>query len=181
MWICLNKITSLYVVSYGYFSYEYISRFSLPRSVSCCYGLVLNVPQGPAVDAEGLVFLGDDGKLCNITFGTWPWRRCCDPDTSSPVVFAFLPPWAEQLPLPKPLFSTLAWSSASSQSHRHLCTVTMEHSLWNWARLHLSLKVIPPPTHVFVKVTDYWLIYRQHGVIISPYNLITFIVSIIPV
>lgn len=32
----------------------------------------LNVPQGLVVDAEGLVFLGDDGKLCNITFGTCP-------------------------------------------------------------------------------------------------------------
>lgn len=30
----------------------------------------LNVPQGLVVDVEGLVFLGDDGKLCNVTFRT---------------------------------------------------------------------------------------------------------------
>lgn len=126
--------------------------------VSWCYGL------DPLLMLKAWCF----GEV----MGTCPWRRCCDPDTSSPhSLLSSHHEWAASSA--KPLFSSRPCSS-SPQSHRHLCKVTMDQSLWNWAKLNLSLKVISP--QVFVKVTGYWLIHMQHSVIISPYNLITFII-----
>lgn len=141
----------------------------------------LNVPQGLVVDVEGLVFLGDDGKLCNVTFRTCAWRRCCDPDSHSLYsslsshhgVSSFLC----QSPFPPPTHGVLP-------HHRHtdIC------AQWPWTIASeieqdyiFPLRRYPPPPQVFVKVTDYLLIYRYHGVIISPYKLITFIVSVIPI